>query len=214
MYEVLIQCFQKQMEISTLRIMEYWPAQKPGDLQMDFSNLQKKSISLSVCYIKNIFRPLLSIKNPLCTIIKANSIDSNFTLHDEWVCCSVYSLHWLCFWFNLLVWIRKFKWLFVRLIVWKNKFPHDKFRRLLPHCAFVSVVTYLCDLSIAVELWEWASKCVTGLSESIFVQSEVAGRGASSACNTHVTFSFSTLWEQHRPVYSGGSHTLLTPSVT
>lgn len=119
MYEVLIQCFQKQMEISTLRIMEYWPAQKPGDLQMDFSNLQKKSISLSVCYIKNIFRPLLSIKNPLCTIIKANSIDSNFTLHDEWVCCSVYSLHWLCFWFNLLVWIRKFKWLFVRLIVWK-----------------------------------------------------------------------------------------------
>lgn len=119
MYEVLIQCFQKQMEISTLRIMEYWPAQKPGDLQMDFSNLQKKSISLSVCYIKNIFRPLLSIKNPLCTIIKANSIDSNFTLHDEWVCCSVYSLHWLSFWFNLLVWICKFKWLFVRLIVWK-----------------------------------------------------------------------------------------------
>lgn len=187
--------------------MEYWPAQKPGDLQMDFSNLQKKSISLSVCYIKNIFRPLLSIKNPLCTIIKANSIDSNFTLHDEWVCCSVYSLHWLCFWFNLLVWIRKFKWLFVRLIVWKI---HSHTTNFVDFCHIV----HLCDLSIAVELWEWASKCVTGLSESIFVQSEVAGRGASSACNTHVTFSFSTLWELHRPVYSGGSHTLLTPSVT
>lgn len=44
MYDVQIQCFQKRMEISMLRIMEYWPVQKPGDLQMDFSNLQKKSI--------------------------------------------------------------------------------------------------------------------------------------------------------------------------
>lgn len=147
MYEVLIQCFQKQMEISTLRIMEYWPAQKPGDLQMDFSNLQKKSISLSVCYIKNIFRPLLSIKKPLCTIIKANSIDSNFTLHDEWVCCSVYSLHWLCFWFNLLVWIRKFKWLFVRL-----------FEKYIPTRQISSTFATLC-ICISCYLFVWPKYC-------------------------------------------------------